>query len=434
MKYLLVLLVAFFAGNQASLAGEETHCSKAIRIPVFFVTDRNQIEEKKNSTKVEFGNERQYIGMDRDDPHLGVAYCVIDNIENKPKTARWDELGWTESERTEEGPDGTTLTSGADYLDIQNKFYDSVYQRGIQNKDHELDVFVPGYMSTFDSGLRSAARLAYYADRPMILYSWCSKGEFAQYISDLANVEWSQDHFNYMINRLSRDAEKDPPLRVRLYAHSMGNKIVLRAVPVLKACKTLVEVGLVCPDIDNGVVYQYAKKFFDGNQKLIVRLYESKHDRMLKLSQFAHGGYKRLGEDRKPLDAMLPVGTLVPLPPDAIPDAVADQNVRNRSILLRRIQTIDFSDLDIGAVGHRIPVEVLASLSATGEPGPGLKMVLQRASNDQSQPISGQPVVHGPNDGVLKIERIKRSIPVLSCINRNRPRLRMLFTKDWSLK
>lgn len=412
----------------------ERRPSKTVRIPVFFVTDRNQLEQKRDKTKVEFGNERQYIGMDRDDPHLGLAYCLIENTEHKSKTEKWDQLGWTESTRSEEGPDGAILTSGQKYADVQSKFYDSVYTKGIEGKEHEVDIFVPGYMSTFDSGLRSAARLAYYAERPMVLYSWCSKGEFTQYISDLANVDWSQEHFNEMIRRLNEQGDKDPWLKLRLYAHSMGNKIVLRSVPQLVACKNLVEVSLVCPDVDNGVVYQYARRFFNSKSQLIVRLYESKHDRMLKLSQFAHGGYKRLGEDRKPLDAMLPAGTPMDLPDDGIGDIAGAAEREAKYKLLRRVQTFDFSDVDIGALGHRIPVEVLASVSATGQPGPGLELVLRRDTADSETSITGQPAVNGPNDGVLKVMRIKRPLPLLGSIARNRPRMRLLRTKDWSLR
>lgn len=467
MNPLLLVLILFALSPVAAMAADTTGVPKFIRIPVFYVTDRNRVDNGKDKAAVQFGRERMHEGLCEHDPFLGVAYCVIKNLENKPECNSWKNRGWEVSTAKCEGPTGITLLPGKDHIEKTANFYESVYKETSQEPEKELYIFAPGYMSTFESGLRSAARLAYYSERPMLLYSWPSKGKFTEYFADEATVEWSQEHFEDMLNNVGKCAERNPPIGARVYAHSMGGRLILRATPVLKANKAVKEISVICPDVDNGVVKHYANKYFDGKQKIIVRLYESKRDEMLRFSQLVHGGYKRFGEDRQALDSLLPAGSDASLTASDITDMKLETPEEcAMTKMLKRVQTIDYTDLDVGTVGHRIPVEVLASLSERGCPGAGLKMCMARPNKKTVATVSDSGTVTGgtgstppptagtkattpltagvgthasateDSDGVIRIERLHHrfSLPLLGVFVKYRPRINIWMTKDWSLK
>jgi esterase/lipase superfamily enzyme len=424
----LALLVTVFQW-QACFAADAAAQStpKYIRIPVYFVTDRNR-QDKHNKDIVEFGCERKYRGICKHELFTGVAYCRIRNTENKTFNSCMGDIGWQQTDHNSEGPDGVELTQGDTYPAREDKLFSQLGHTAGVTPDKEMFMFVPGYMSTFESGLRSAARLSYYAERPVLLYSWASKGKFTQYFADEATIEWTQDHFNDILSRVSSLAELNPPVHCRLYAHSMGGRLVLRATPYLKASKGLREVSVICPDVDDGVVKHYAAKYFDGSTDILVRLYISKRDAMLRLSQAVHGGYGRLGEDRQPLDNLLPKDA-----PKFVPtvDANAGEHVCPES-LHRKLLTVDFTALDIGTFGHRIPVELLTGLSQCGQPYGNLKLCIVTPKGNV---VSDNAPADDANDGVLKVLKPGwRGTPIFGTLVRYRPRLRLLMTKDWSLK
>jgi esterase/lipase superfamily enzyme len=435
-KFPIFWAVACFVALIVSLpvraAGEEV--PKAFRIPVFYATDRNRVEKKRAGDKMVFGTERKYRGICKHDLFLGVAYCVIANVEHKPFSDLMKKEGWTVASRDKEGPDGIEPIEEPVYKDASAKFFDEIYSKAVGTPDDEIHMFVPGYMSTFESGLRSAARFVYYSERPMILYSWPSKGKFTQYFADEATIEWSQEHFNDILNKMNLLAYKTPPVYGRLYSHSMGGRLVLRATPYIKNTKSLREVAVICPDVDDGVVKHYATNYFDGKTNMLVRLYLSKRDFMLRISQVVHGGYGRLGEDRTvPLDTVLPKDAqrFVTDVPGASDKADG---------LNRRVLTIDFTDLDEGTLGHRIPVEVLAGLSQQGSPGGKLKLTLitsksQPAGAANGDAKNGGTGDGGPPDGIVKICKPGwKGTPILGTLYRYRPRPYIWRTKDWSLK
>jgi len=398
---------------------------KFFRIPVFYATDRNRIATKgRDAGEVVFGNERKYRGECKHDLFLGVAYCNIRNTEGKSFSDEMKKLGWTLPRKGGEGPDGTELIEAPSYKEATATFFDRVYDKAVITADAEVFMFIPGYMSTFDSGLRSAARFVYYSERPMILYSWPSKGKFTEYFSDEATIEWSQGHFNDILNSVSLLAYRTPAVHSRVYAHSMGGRLVMHATPYLKNSKSVRELTVICPDVDDGVVKHFAANYFDSKSDMLVRLYISKRDYMLKLSQFVHGGYGRLGEDTQPLDTVLPKNAR---------RTVADAPVKSECPegLNRRLLTVDFTQVDAGTLGHRIPVEVLAGLSQQGSPGGKLKLSLVTLKSKGDQDADTTET----DDGVVRICKPGwRGTPILGTIYRYRPRLKLLRTKDWSLQ
>jgi esterase/lipase superfamily enzyme len=434
----LALLFLLCAAMPSACAAD----CKALKIPVFFVTDRNRVDKGDKGPAV-FGGERQYRGMCKHDPAVGVAWCIVRNTENKSGAQLCPELGWEPTEQTKEGPVNSALTTGSDYPAIRAKFWEQVYAESQKvDSPHEVDLFVPGYMSTFESGLRSAARLAYYSERPVILYSWPSKGKFTAYTSDESTIEWSQEHFNDVLGDLTALSKRESPLRVRLYAHSMGARLVLRSTPNLKQSNAFDEVAMICPDVDSGLVKHYASRYFERRGSTILRLYESNADKMLRLSKLVHGGYARFGEDYEPLDLLVPrasakapaVAAASAAPLEAtVSSAIKLPKLPLPPPLYRRMQTIDFSAIDVGTLGHRIPVELICSLSRNNEPSHGLDIEIVQPRSRNLDPNAPKA---DAQDGIIKIVSTDRwrKFPLYSTMRQYRPRPTLWMTKDWTLK
>lgn len=294
-----VALAMFIALFTAPLASAGTNKSdEFVTIPVYFITDRNVIAN--SSGKPEFGTNRQYETICKHDPHVGVALCVVENTKQKSISAPLATLGWTPSKSKDESLADLQVSSDKNYLVTEKAFYANLNKQVSNTSDHEMFVFVPGYMSTLESGLRSAARFAYYCERPVLLYSWPSAGKarVTAYTADEASIEWSQDHFDHLIDRLSelRSQPGNEQFKVRLFAHSMGSRLVLRAVPHLTGNPAFTEVSLVCPDIDDGLFQHYVSKYSGAQGSATVRLYLSHKDKMLAISKKIHGGHARLGQ------------------------------------------------------------------------------------------------------------------------------------------
>ena len=285
--------------------------------------------------------------------------------------------------------------------------------------------------------------MSYYSERPMLLYSWASKGALTQYWSDEATVEWSQEHFNSVVDDVTALSTRTPPMRVRLYAHSMGNRLVLRATAMLKKSNAFDEVAMICPDVDDDLVKHYASKYFERRGATIIRLYESTGDKMLRLSKFLHGGYARFGEHWEPLDLLAPKQQKVAtIESTSGTTSSADQKPADKiklpkmpppGPLMRRMQTIDFSAIDLGTLGHRIPVELIVSLSQNNEPPKDLYFSIEKPPIKGLDPDAPKP---DDNDGIIKVHFKSKwsSFPVTNALRRYRPRPTLWTTKDWTLK
>ena len=136
-------------------------------------------------------------------------------------------------------------------------------------------------------------------------YSWPSVGKLRSYDTDETNVEWSQDHFNDVITHLEQLCTADPSVKVRLFAHSMGTRLAVRATPLLREKLYLVEAALICPDVDDGLVQHYIRRYLSAKGTVTLRVYMSRHDKALAFSQLVHGGYTRLGEQADALSGWI---------------------------------------------------------------------------------------------------------------------------------
>lgn len=468
-RHFLVTLVIALLVPAASDAenGGATAVDKApkfLRIPVFFVTDRNKSQDS-TTTRPEFGTERQYLSHCKHDYAMGAAAITIQNTHKKTITPALQELGWKEDTETSEGYRTGDLVTGAPHGALKEKFTNSLVAYAQKTPDHQALLFVPGYMSTFDSGLISAARFAYYSERPVVLFSWASKGEFKAYSADEATIEWCQYHFNDFLRAMQAAAQKDPSFRLRMMAHSMGTRLPVRASDRFPGATFCNEVALVCPDVDDGLVGHYmgdVTVMKAGQGAPTVRLYMSRKDKMLGLSQRVHGGYERTGKQKELDPKLMKEGQEEDLsaPPTEEEKAAAaaeatDENGSaegtasaaaggtaegsseaavtatgggapgggeiskkklkdapgtNLANVEDRFQMIDFTAIDTGKVGHKIPVEIICNVSKTGEPGQGWKLVSEvpaKANGGSATANGGSGMAAGSADSSTRLVAVE---------------------------
>jgi hypothetical protein len=376
--YLFTVLLCLFAFAQPAHAAELA--ARFLRVPVFFVTDRNLQPTK--SGEVDFGPHRKYLGDCKHEPFMGSAYCVVENVEKKPLSDHLKDLGWSKAEASDKaGAFKITPLTDDSFEKVQDTFYGNVSEKARLTDDKNIFVFAHGYKNPFHGALHTAATLAYNSERPVIFYSWPSVAKLRSYTSDENNVEWSQEHFNDVITRLEKLCTDDPSLKLRLMAHSMGTRLLVRAIPLMREKRHIIESALICPDVDDGLVKHYARRYLSVKGTTVIRLYMSQRDKALVLSQFVHGGYTRLGEQADAIGGWV-TKTLSGQNNDAEKQAakVEDAEFADRlAKTKKRMQTIDFTDIDTGPIGHHIPAKLICSMSFTNEPGSGLELMVEES-------------------------------------------------------
>ena len=343
-----------------------------IRVPVFFITDRNLVPPTKKQPDVTFGPHRKYIFDCKHDAFMGTAYCVLENPAHKELTKNLQDLGWTAADpKDKEGSYKATLITADNFETIEKDFFGKVHEKALLTPDKNIFVFAHGYKNSFASGIHTAARMSYNSERPLIFYSWPSVCAFRSYTSDENNVEWSQEHFNDVVMHLEAVCTEDTSCKVRYFAHSMGTRLLVRASPLLREKSYMAEAALICPDIDDGLVQHYAKRYLSVNGTATIRVYMSRHDKCLAISQLIHGGYCRFGECAGSISDWVTQNTGQPKEEDA---AANEQYAKVIAATKKRMQTIDFTAIDSGILGHKIPAPLICSMSFTNKPSPGLKL------------------------------------------------------------
>lgn len=231
-----------------------------------------------------------------------------------------------------------------------------------RNGSNQICIFVHGAADPFDDAALDAAMLAYEKKCPMVLYSWPSIGKLKKYHVDEGNCEWTQQHFDMFWKDLEAFAAQNP-VQITLVAHSMGNRILARGLPVLSGTHLVSDVALVSPDID-AEVFQHDVMHFQ-NDGVAIRLYFSERDKVLSFTQMVYGGYYRLGEDAAAVLNMFKKD----VSDEAAIDDTGAQPVKQQAL------KIDFTKLDRHWVGHHFPFSLVASMSNSGKPPEGYELM-----------------------------------------------------------
>lgn len=166
------------------------------------------------------------------------------------------------------------------------------HRHGVQR----LVLFLPGYSTTYEYGVKWAGRLqTIFGPSAAILFvDWGAHGKKIEYVADALQARKSAPAFVAFLTDLHR-ALSDRPIDV--FAHSMGSRIATRAMALLQPDANgkpyVPETVLAAPDVDlsdyRRAVARNPKPF--GR----VTIYVSRYDKALALSSFVHL-HHRLGQ------------------------------------------------------------------------------------------------------------------------------------------
>lgn len=339
----LAVTLAFFSPHAAAWSAEtKSQGTKYVTIPVYYLTDRELTGET-------YGSHRRYPSHCEHHMYYGTAMVNARNTKKINVDDTLSALGW---KNTDQAPLDTATKEKVDPSNpdsSKKEFFQRLKKALDQSGKDQLCVFVHGAADAFEDCAKDAADLAYYLKQPIVLYSWPSDPKRRGYFIDGCNSEWSQAHFNTFCKDLE-NLQLERPLKVTFISHSMGNRLVIRALPVLYGKGLVTDLELISPDIDADTCRHYVMDFTQTKAKAKIRLYVSKKDKMLPLAQMLAGGYYRLGEAKDP-----------------VPETPA--------VKAELLERIDFTAVDTGLTGHSIPFETVANMVQSDKPGEGLELL-----------------------------------------------------------
>jgi len=338
----IALFLLFIAAPPAESIEAAAHIPKYLQIPILYVTDRELTGET-------FGTHRRYASFCQHHMYYGTEFVTVANDQAKSDSQLFERLGWKVVDKKE------AKFSPKDRIDPQDPekakaaFFDRAQKSLDQSENRRLGVFVHGSIDAFEDASQDAAQLAYSLQTPLIMYSWPAGSHTRGYFIDGSNCEWSQEHFNTFCGDLS-DFSAKHPIEVTAIAHSMGNRLLVRALHLVYDKQFVKNWELVSPDIDADTCRHYVIGLKPNGSKF--RLYVSNKDKLLPVAQMLAGGYYRLGEADDPMK---------------LPKVWETTDAP--------FERIDFTAVDKGFEGHTIPSELIANIVNTNSAGPGLQLV-----------------------------------------------------------
>jgi esterase/lipase superfamily enzyme len=349
---LLLLAGAALAGPDASLDGHESTTAKArelyrsVKIPVFYVTDR----ESEERGQLYYSNQRSNR----------LDYGCVDVRVTIPKAERQfcqnsvEPGNWTDEHTT---VSGKPVVENIERSESVQKFYEAVEKarQGAPNK--QILVYVHGYSMDFDKPLRTAGLLAYNLQMPVVAFSWPSKHNALAYSADECNAEWSTMDFESVLEELSKRFGSE---KLTVVGHSMGCRIVTWAVKSIadkshqNGDQLFQHIFFFSPDIDTQTFRRYSGYMERAAHD--VKLFVSAKDVRLGVSHILHG-YSRLGRPAS--------------------------SKKDNLLAIHGIETIDFTAIDKG-VGHNIPYPLLNEIMSHSNEPFGIEVVRREEGRDHA--------------------------------------------------
>lgn len=385
---LITLIASLFCATEARPADR----SKAIwKVPVIFVTDRQTDKDNYGPKRVLEKNT-----VSRVDSGI-IEMCVQ---EGNGELTDWQKTGAFERMQTTEAPK-TTKFRCESTLDLKNDFDDALRKSLNRTGQKEAFVFVHGFNNSFEDAAASAAQLGFYTGCPVILYSWPSAAKLRKYSLDECNNEWSQEHFNQFLEHLIV-LKKSDELHFNIAAHSMGNRLFVRSIPIIAGTKLFKDIYLVNPDFDAETFVHYLARYLPKkgvSSILKAQLLVSRKDKALSFADAIFGGYTRLGQGVDyTLSALTSpfqfdkVWTMVKgnqtqqkqtvsdtkdsdTKDDATAKTESDSEFNLASSIHRSFRIYDVTALDRGFVGHKVPHEFIASMHFKEQAPAGFEIV-----------------------------------------------------------
>ncbi len=275
-------------------------------VPVFVVSGRNVVEEKKGPDP--FGNDRSRY------PTLGVAYVTIGEGMSRQElfedtiSSRKKKKARVKFERIELGPALDNLDPWIVKDDVvrhsDNPWVQAVEEQLDHSQHRRVTIFVHGYNTTFIDNTLLAAEIHHYLGREgaVISFEWPSESSLFGYIADKGNANYSTRHFRALISNIAKECDVDS---ITIIAHSAGSPIVVNALREIRLLEydlpaeqvqqkyRVNSVVLAAPDMDlmdfNNGIYD---RFYEVAGRVAV--YASPDDQALRISEKLNGN-KRLG-------------------------------------------------------------------------------------------------------------------------------------------
>jgi len=284
-----------------------------VRIKVFYATDRKPTGKKDPAS---------FFGTERGPDNLfSLGTCSV----SIPRDHRIGKLEapkiWKLQFRKDPNRDVVLLSVSPAPEDA---FYQSLSANIKASPEKKAFVFIHGYDVSFEDAARRTAQLAYdlrFQGVPLF-YSWPSKAAILGYSADEATIDWVRPHLKQFLEQVSARSDAES---IYLVAHSMGNRILTRALQDIvaghpaDAQPRFKEVVLAAPDIDAGEFRQLAKALESSARH--ITLYASSKDKALTTSKLLHQ-FERAGESGDHL------------------------------LVIKGIDTVDVSAIDTGLLGH----------------------------------------------------------------------------------
>lgn len=237
---------------------------------VFFVTNREVANSKfteKISTNVSYGQAE--------------VECLFDEPINSPA-----ELIGNLMRYASKGND-----IAVDWTQVSNIPFPkglTKVQRSIPTKAPVI--YVHGFANTFDDALHRAAWIGWNAKRPVIAFTWPSRGIAtpSAYRADQQSADSSLSSLALVLEQLGRDY--DTVTDVDIVVHSMGARVLLGALDALEQKSFPVKpprfrlLVLVAPDIAATKLRQNSPQLAKYFEKMAT-LYISDHDKALGISR-----------------------------------------------------------------------------------------------------------------------------------------------------
>lgn len=282
------------SAGQGAAGGSAEVPPHATLIKVYFATDRLGATNV-TSVSHRFGSE-----WNKEEDHLttGVVTVSIPPGHEEGKVERPFHL-W--SYEFQEDPARHVVLTQFDLLK-GNDFYGAL--RGEfgarENADRSALVFIHGFNVVFDDAAYRTAQISFdlgFHGVPM-MYSWPSQGKLRAYDGDEETTDWSAPHLQAFLERVARESGAQ---RIHVIAHSMGNRVLTKALLALGREPDIQpmfdNVIMAAPDVN---AYIFLDQLWPGIKRAAKRftLYASSDDQALRTSKAAKGpnDFQRLGE------------------------------------------------------------------------------------------------------------------------------------------
>lgn len=223
---------------------------------VFVATNRKPVESTKTNSVVKFGKgqlktpvyTRALVQVPRrkrgEDPKMPEA---------KPEETETEKPWYSFASLGKKSEPEETVDFESNTFQSPNKFFAGITRQVEESRQKDLLLFVHGFNVSYDAAVVRTAQIA--MDTPfngaVVCYSWPSQGGLFNYSNDEPINADAVEPFTQFLTELIRNVP--PETRINIVVHSMGNRIVMKAINRLPEPpageKLLRNVVLCAPDV-----------------------------------------------------------------------------------------------------------------------------------------------------------------------------------------